>query len=429
TPRARDESEASSTETYIQKFARTVRPPGLVHGYSNPGFVIIGHLIEHFSGILYTSYIKENLIKPLEMNSSDFYLTQSMEESMSTGYARRSPEEPLQRVTPYVSGIYPPSASGNLYSTCTDYAHFIIAQMNGGVYKGKRILKEETLKESHKLQAATSHSRSGMGLSWFRFMHYGHVVIRHTCGMLGWTSHVAFYPDLKIGVIWNTNINDGSGWRPPALTALSMASGEYKTFDPKITRSEKVPDEWRKIAGTYGSPDQKIEVKVEEGNLVMGEGDGRIFLEKIEGLRYIVHGGLNDGLELLFECDERGRIKQFDLGTSVTHRYLTKSWRVVHATNPFLFDFVLDIESEKQATARTINGRKLPITSFVVEGQRIMGSFKAAEPQDTIGLPAPAPKYEVAFELMYIEDLLVGQIRISQEKSTVRVPETLIILS
>jgi len=429
TPRARNESEASSTEKYIDKFARTIRPPGQIHGYSNPGFVIVGHLIEHFSGIPYPAYIKENVIKPLEMNSSDFYLTQQMEERLSTGYGRRNTMEPVQRVTPYVSGIYPPAGSGNLYSTCNDYAHYIIAQMNGGVYKGKRILKEETLKESHRLQAATGNSRSGMGLSWFRFMHNGHVVIRHTCGMLGWVSHVAFYPDLKTGVIWNTNLNDGSGWRPPALTALGMASGEYKTFDPETTRYETIPEEWRKMAGTYGSPDQIVEVKIEEGNLVMGEGDGKVFLEKMEGLRYMVHGGLNDGLELTFERDKEGRIKQFDLGTSVIHRYLTGSWRVIHAANPRFFDFVLDIESENKATAKTKDRVKLPITSFNVEDQRITGSLKIAEPQDTIGLSTPPPKYDVEFELSYIEDLLIGQIRISPEKSTARVPGTLIVLS
>jgi hypothetical protein len=301
--------------------------------------------------------------------------------------------------------------------------------MNGGVYNGKRILKEETVKESHSLQAISGNSKSGMGLSWFRCMHYGNVVIRHTCGMLGWTSHVAFYPELKLGVIWNTNLNDGSGWRPPAMTALSMVSGDYKTFDPKITRTETVPDEWRKIVGTYGSPDQTVEVKVEEGNLVMGEGDGRMFLEKIEGLRYMVQGGLNDGLELTFEYDEMGRVKQFDLGTNVTPRYLTRSWRVIHSTTPHVFDLMLDIESETKATAINKDGSKLPVTSFEVEGQRITGSFKTTESQDMIGLSTPPPEYMVKFELNYIEDLLIGQIRISPEKSEVRVPGKLIILS
>jgi hypothetical protein len=247
--------------------------------------------------------------------------------------------------------------------------------------------------------------------------------------MLGWTSHVSFYPDIKTGVIWNTNLNDGSGWRPPALTVLSMASGDFKTFNPKTSPPKKVLDEWRKISGIYGSPDQTIAIKVENGNLVMGEGKGKVFLEKIEGLRYMVHGGLNDGLELTFEFDERGRIKQFDLGTSVIHRYLTRTWRVVHTTNPLLFDFVLDIESEKQATARTKDGRIMPISSFEVEDQRIIGKFSADDIQDTIGLPQPAPKYEITFELMYIQNLLVGQIRISPEKSIVNVPGTLIILS
>ena len=373
--------------------------------------------------------MKEALIEPLEMNSSDFYLTQSMEERMSTGYGRRTLMEPIQPVTPYVSGINPPAASGNLFSTCTDYAHFIIAQMNGGIYKGKRILKEETLKESHSLQVPTGYSRSGMGLSWFRFIHNNHVVIRHTCGMLGYTSHVAFYPDLKIGVIWNTNMNDGTGWRPPALTALGIASGDYKPFDPKTTRVKTIPEDWKKIEGTYGIPDQTVEIKIEDGNLVMREGDSRGVLEKTEGLRYLVHAGANDGLEITFESDDTGKVKQFDLGTSIFPRYLTRLWKVVHTTDPLLFDVVLDIESEQKATAITDDGMKLPLTSFEVECQKITGSFKTFESQDSIGLPTPPPKYDITFELKYIEDLLIGEIRVSPEKSTAKVPGKLIILS
>ena len=94
-------------------------------------------------------------------------------------------------------------------------------------------------------------------------------------------------------------------------------------------------------------------------------------------------------------------------------------------TNPRFFDFVLDIESENKATVKTKDGVKLPGTSFNVEDQRITGSLKTTEPQDTIGLSTPPPKYDVEFELSYIEDILIGQVRLSPEKSTVRLPGTL----
>jgi len=429
TPRARDECGALSTEDYISKFARAIRPPGLVHGYSNPGLIIVGYLIELFSGKPYPIYMKENVLKPLEMDSSDFHLSSSMEDSMSTGYGRRGPEEQIQAVIPYKSGVTPPAASANLFSTCTDFAHFIIAHLNGGVYKGNRVLEEETLEKSHRLQVTTGNSRSGMGLSWFRFIHYGNVVIRHTCGMLGWTSHVAFYPDSKIGVIWNTNLNDGSGWRPPATNILSMISGEFEKFDPKEIRLETIPEEWEKIKGTYGSPGQTRQIKIEDGNLILGDDENKVFLEKMEGPRYLVHGGSNDGYELTFEYDKKGRVKQFDLGASVVPRYLIGYWYVKHTTNPLLFDFTLDIESDTKATAIGINGKRMPLTSFNIEENKVKGNFQTTLTQDEIGLPSPPPTYEVELELMYIENLLVGQIKMNREKATAQIPGKIIILS
>ncbi|GAH80857.1 unnamed protein product, partial [marine sediment metagenome] len=42
-----------------------------------------------------------------------------------------------------------------------------------------------------------------------------------------------------------------------------IVAGEYEPFDPKKIQVEIVPEEWNKIAGTYGSPGrlQKIRVK------------------------------------------------------------------------------------------------------------------------------------------------------------------------
>jgi hypothetical protein len=51
-------------------------------------------------------------------------------------------------------------------------------------------------------------------------------MLSHTGGLPGFTNHVAFYKDLGICISWLSNLNDGSGWRPPAPTALRIIAGE-----------------------------------------------------------------------------------------------------------------------------------------------------------------------------------------------------------
>ena len=424
--RPRDESEAIPLEEYVARHGKVVRPPKEMYQYSNIGFTIVGYLLGLLAGEPYPVYMKENVLKPLEMDSSDFYLTPSLEKSMSQGYSLSRPEGTLQPVEPYVMGTIPPAASGGLFSTVTDLAHFVIAQLNGGVYKGKRILREETLKEMQKLQVGAGNSRSGMGLTWNRFWHHGHVVIRHTCGMSGFVGHVAFYPDMKIGVVWSTNLNAGAGWRPPAPTALQIVAGEYETFDPKTIQVETAPDEWRKIAVTYGSPGQMRTIRIGEGYLVMGEGDRKVYLEKIEGTRYMIHRGSNDGYEITFEYDEKSRVKQFDLGNSIVPRYLIGSWHVRHTTSPRLYNFVLDIESETQATATGIYGEKVPVTDFKVEDYRITGSFKTSPPQD---VGPRLVEFKVEFELLYSGNKMIGLVFFTREGAPTRGAGTPVTLS
>ena len=214
-------------KSYIDEAAKMVRPRGESWAYCNTAFTIVGYLIEQFTGLSYDQYLKEHVLKPLEMTSSDFELSPKILANLAQGYKRPGgPDKELLPNPLYVLGMKPADPAGSLYSNVLDLAKFVIMNMNGGVYKGKRLLKEETIRQMHSLQAPTSKSRSGMGLTWFRTIHDGQVMLYHTGGLPDYTNHVCFYPEKRIGVCWMSNLQDGSGWRPPAPTALRIAMGE-----------------------------------------------------------------------------------------------------------------------------------------------------------------------------------------------------------
>ena len=133
--------KADNLKTYIESAARMVRPRGESWAYCNTAFTIVGYLIKRFTGIDYDEYLKDHVLKPLEMASSDFELSPMVVESLAQGYKRAGgPENPLILNTPYVLGTKPADPAGSLYSTVLDLSKFLAMNMNGGEYEGKRLL-------------------------------------------------------------------------------------------------------------------------------------------------------------------------------------------------------------------------------------------------------------------------------------------------
>ncbi len=372
--------EAVDMKTYLEEAARAVRPRGEAWAYCNTAFTIVGYLIHRFTGVTYDRYLKEHVLEPLGMTSSDFELTPSVAARLAQGYKRPGgPERPLIPNPPYVLGMRPADPAGSLYSTVLDLAKFVIMNMNRGAYGGKRLLKEETVDEMHRLQAPTGRSRSGMGLTWFRTIHDGHVMLYHTGGLPDYTNHVCFYPEEGAGVCWLSNLQDGSGWRPPAPTLLRTASGE--TAKPKADIQEP-PANWEKIVGTYGDETHLSTIRVVNGFLTL---DDRLLLERVDDARYTVHGPSADGEELALEYGDDGYVKQFDLGTSFHARYkpetprvdlgadLTGAWAGEYYDHYGFHDVELRISGRDAATVSSPSGEYVRLTDFRAELGQVTG--------------------------------------------------------
>jgi CubicO group peptidase (beta-lactamase class C family) len=412
-----DRREAPTLREYIEGAARTVQPPRKSWAYCNTGFAIVGHLMELFTGSPYDEYLVEKVLKPLEINSSAFDLTPAIEGAMAQGYKRAGGQgEPPIPVGRYILGTIPQDPAGSLYSTVMDLANFVIMNMNGGVFKGRRILGEETIDEMHRLQASPGSSRSGMALTWFRNIHDGRVMLSHTGGLPDFTNHVAFYPDIEIGVCWLSNLQDGSGWRPPAPTALRIVAGESPRFDPGSIQT--VPDNWRSIVGVYGDQARKSTIRFVNGYLLL---DDSLILEKLDEERYVIHGPRNDGYELTFEFGEDGMAKQYDLGNAAIPRYVEEepqidgsavligSWLGEYVDSSGFNKMELKIESPTQATVTDKKENNIPLDDFKAEDGRVEGSCTFAIPEEYARW-GTRDEVEVKLGLAAVDDRLKGLI-------------------
>jgi len=138
--------------------------PGENANYSNVGFILLGYIIERMTNQSYEEYVYNNILEPLEMYNSSFDLSKIDKDNLATPYLWlggiyiRAPKTDFTFIDP----------AGGLYTTVEDLSHLLIMHLNGGVYNGKRILKNSTIEEMHKIQYPDTNLVMGLrfGLGW-----------------------------------------------------------------------------------------------------------------------------------------------------------------------------------------------------------------------------------------------------------------------
>jgi len=135
--------------------------PGEIMMYANINFDIAAFLVEIISGQPFNDYCKENIFIPLGMFNTSFSLTDLNIENAAIPYHYQT-SGTHKRYDHHRILHYP---AAGLRTTINDLSHFLIAHMNGGVYKSTRILDEETVDMMHTIQSSIE-NYIWYGLGW-----------------------------------------------------------------------------------------------------------------------------------------------------------------------------------------------------------------------------------------------------------------------
>ncbi|MET0230024.1 MAG: serine hydrolase domain-containing protein [Rhodanobacteraceae bacterium] len=171
-------TENPDTPDYVTLLKRwmpnRVFDAGTTPAYSNYATSLAGFIVERVSGEPFFDYLDKHLFAPLEMKHSTFRqpLPADLVPLMSTGYLTASqPPKKFEMVGP--------APAGSLSSPGEDMAHFMIAHLQNGEYKGQRILGEETAKKMHDTPLTLIPALNRMELGFFETNVNGREVIGH----------------------------------------------------------------------------------------------------------------------------------------------------------------------------------------------------------------------------------------------------------
>ena len=202
-----------SLNDYLSKSLKVTRAPLVKVEYSNMAYTLVAYLVQKFSGVPYKQYIQEHIFTPLEMDSTAFEPRPDMEERLSIPYVIDEKTHAQVGAVRVKASVWP---AGIVYGTVLNQANWLIANLNGGVFKGKRLISEATLDQMFTrqydqfkggIEGIWGNETAGFGLTWWTEVRDGDRYIAHSGSVGGYTAFLLGNRDRKFGFAIMTNGN------------------------------------------------------------------------------------------------------------------------------------------------------------------------------------------------------------------------------
>jgi CubicO group peptidase (beta-lactamase class C family) len=213
--------DVDSSDSAIERGVRMLasapinREPGSSFEYANENFCILGLIIAKASGLPYREYLCQNIFEPLGMNRTSTDLATLERMGSLTGHVWDIDgfKPSARRFT--AMGL---PAGTALSCSARDMGAYLSMMMNGGEYRGKRLVSAESVKlltTATIAMAGLSVEMGGSGkdehyaMGWMRSEIEGYKLVDHGGNIVVMSSMTAYDPEGKLGVSLLFNHNSG----------------------------------------------------------------------------------------------------------------------------------------------------------------------------------------------------------------------------
>jgi CubicO group peptidase (beta-lactamase class C family) len=176
--------------------------PGERFSYCNPGYVVLGYIIQKITGSSYDQYINENILQPLGMNNSNFNLLSKFPGIDVKQYVVHGGQ--IKQV-PSVTVLMGPA--GSLWSCSDDMLKFLQMFLKNGapIFPGSIINEMET---PHSSLAVKAGLKNGYALANANMRLYNAYSWRGHGGLMGTCFSSCIYSrELGVGFVLSSNGN------------------------------------------------------------------------------------------------------------------------------------------------------------------------------------------------------------------------------
>jgi CubicO group peptidase (beta-lactamase class C family) len=245
--------------------------PGKVYSYSNPGYALIGRVIEVIRGAPFADVMDQMVLQPLGMKSSTFRPTVAMTFPLAVGHnADGSVSRPM-------ADYVPNWPAGFLFSTANDFGRFVTAFLNDGKLDDQQVFPASVFSSLAQPRAHIP-GRYGTQYAYGLYVEQdkGFPVLAHGGTIQGYTSAVVMAPGFKTGVVVMANRDgaDTSGIADTLLAALLPVR-----FSAVVPPAASAAADLSKFAGKYANGANSLEIGTGDGKLTAKTGKEAVPLE------------------------------------------------------------------------------------------------------------------------------------------------------
>jgi CubicO group peptidase (beta-lactamase class C family) len=208
-----EEGSRRSTLQQALQHVNTLRSrwkPGTRMSYSNPGYAILGYIVEKYSGMKYEDYIAKVVFAPLQMTQTNFEYATKAPYAKGYSFDGKNYHEALPVA---ING----NAAGAISSCATDMANYVRMYLNQGRVDTLQLFPAAIFRDiesSHSTLAGEAGMHTGYGLANYSKM-IGKKVKEyfrgHNGGINGFTSDFGYSRTWKVGYAISCNYEGGTG--------------------------------------------------------------------------------------------------------------------------------------------------------------------------------------------------------------------------
>ena len=325
-----DKQKRLTLEEFIKnRVPDRVYQTGEVTSYSNYGYALAGYIVERVSGQSFSSYVENNIFKPLGMTSSSFVINNSLKDRLATPYVYM---DASYDVLPY-DYIYPYPAA-TLVTTAKDMARFMIMHLDNGRYGSQRILDDKTASFMHR-QQFTNHERlPGMTFGYIEDVVNGIRILTHGGWAAGFKTTQVLIPANNAGYFISANYEYPLGKQYKIYDDFknSFFDHFFKGFE-KIQKAEQFSTDINVFKGNYRNNRYDRDTIAKLG-VLLNDVKVRVLDDtslKIKDKVYTRYGNTlfmeKDGNEKAgFRLEDRGRASFLFMASSPTSGYERLPW-------------------------------------------------------------------------------------------------------
>ena len=275
--------------------------------YNNLMFLTAGYLIEVLTGQTWEEAVRERVLKPLEMTRTNFSVLDSQKDADFAQPYREEKGKIKEIPFRIITNMGP---AGSINSSVNEMTHWLMVHLNRGKYKGKTIIKPQTLQYMHLAHMPTGATPSipeitpaDYGLGWFIDTYRGHQRVHHGGNIDGFSAMVWLMPQDGLGFVALANKSSTALpeliIRHAADLILGLAPRDWvgQAIERK-TKSEKEQEKAEKKKQSRRQPGTRPAHKLEDYAGLYhhpGYGDLEVFLK--EGQLYFKFNGIVTPLE------------------------------------------------------------------------------------------------------------------------------------